>query len=96
MKKLEILDEWVELDVEGLGKGLCKMHESDPDMKAVLAFGMLDAGLCELMRKHLRAKVLSKFSDVVKELFPDKIEAYIKECAGAIEKDVYRHAKMIV
>jgi len=96
MKELKILDELVQLDVEGLGKGLCKMHESDPDMKVVLAFGMLDAGLCELMRKHLKAKVLSKLSKEAKDLFPDLIEVYIKECAGAVEKSVYKYAKMVV
>jgi len=97
MKKvLEILGRSVELEVEPLGKGLCAMHESDPDMKAVLAFGMLDAGLCELFRRHLKEKVEGMFSAEVKLLFHDKIAAFIKECAGAVEKDVYRHAKMVV
>lgn len=97
MKKvLEILGRTVEVDVAEMGKGLCKMHESDPDMKAVLAFGMLDAGLCELMRGMLRERVLGQFSEHVKDLFPDKIEAFVKECAGEIEKGVYKYAKLMV
>lgn len=96
MKTLEVLGRTVSINIEALSKGLCELHNSDPDMKAVLAFGMLDHGLCEMMETEIAKKVKAQYSPEANELFADRINGFIKECNNEIAKGVYKYAAMVV
>ena len=96
MNRLEIANRFVEVNTDALAKGLCEMHEMDDDKKAVLAFGMLDHGLCELMRKQLATHVRAQYSTEANELFSARISDFITQCTNDIEKGVYKYAKMVV
>lgn len=86
----------VEIDTDALSKGLCDLHNQDEDKRTILAFGMLDNALCEMMRKHLKAKVKEQFSSVVNQMWDEEIDTFCADCSNEIEKGVYGYAKMVV
>ena len=96
MNRMEIGTRFIEVNTDALAKGLCEMHEMDSEKKAVLAFGMLDHGLCEMMRKELSAHVKAQYSTEANELFSARISDFITQCTSDIEKGVYKYAKMVV
>lgn len=95
MMELKILSRCVKVDTEKLSKGLCKMHEEDEDKRAVLAFGMLDAKLCEIFAENLSKSIKAEFSDVANMIYKDEIKAFIKEVNNAVTKGIYKHIKII-
>jgi len=95
MKELIILGRSVKVDVDKLSKGLCELHEEDEDKKAVLAFGMLDAQLCEIMEKQLKESIIKEFSPEAYDLFKLRIDQFASDCNNEVAKGVYRYAKMI-
>jgi hypothetical protein len=96
MKTLEIASRRVSIDTDKLSKGLCDLHASNDEMKAVLAFGMLDAKLCEMFEEQLSSSIRKQFSEIANDLFKTRIESFIKECVNDIEKGVYRYADFMV
>jgi hypothetical protein len=93
---LNISGRTVTINIEALSKGLHDLHAEDEDKKAVLAFGMLDHGLCELMETNLAQSIKKEFSPEANELFKERIETFISDVNSEIAKGVYQHAKMIV
>ncbi len=96
MKVLELLGEKVSVDTDKLSRGLCELHNEDEDKKAVLAFGMLDFELCEMMDKGIKERVIKEFDSITNELFKGRIDDFIKDCQNEVGKGVYKYAKMIV
>ena len=96
MKTLQVLGRTVSIDITKLSKGLCAMHEEDEEMKTILAFGMLDAKLCELFEKQLSEAIKKQFSDIANELFKERITVFIKDCNHEVTKGVYSFATMVV
>lgn len=96
MKVLELLSRKVSVDTDKLSKGLCELHNEDEDKKAVLAFGMLDFELCEMMDKGIKERVMKEFDSITNDLFKSRIDDFIKECQNEVAKGVYKYAKMIV
>jgi len=99
MKELKILERSVSIDTDKLSKGLCEMHNENPDMKLMLSFGMLDAKLCEIFDQQLAEQVKAKFSEHANDLFKDRIDrikAFIDDCNNEIGKGVYRYAELVV
>ena len=96
MKVLELLSRKVSVDTEKLSKGLCELHNEDEDKKAVLAFGMLDFGLCEMMDKGIKERIIKEFDTITNELFKGRIDDFIKDCQNEVARGVYKYAKMVV
>lgn len=96
MKKIELLGKTVSVDTDKLSRGLCELHNDDEDKKAVLAFGMLDFDLCEMMDKGIKERIIKEFDTVTNELFKGRIDDFIKDCQNEVSKGVYKYAKMIV
>ena len=96
MKTLEILGKKVTIDTEKLSEGLCDLHNQDEGKRTMLAFGMLDHGLCEMFDKILMEKVRSQYSSDAVELFGGRIDKFVTECSNEIQKGVYQYAKMVV
>lgn len=96
MKEIEVSGRSVKIDIEKLSQGLCEMHNEDENIKARLAFGMLDLKLCELMNDMLKERVLKQFSTEAYDLHKLEIDTFIKEASAEISKGVYKYAKMIV
>lgn len=96
MKVLELLSRKVSVDTEKLSKGLCELHNEDEDKKAVLAFGMLDFELCEMMDKGISERVKKEFDTITNDLFKSRIDDFIKDCQNEVAKGVYKYAKMVV
>lgn len=94
--KLEIAGRSVTVDIDNMSKGLCDMHNEDQDMKAVLAFGMLDAGLCDMFKRHLTEKIKKEFSPEANEIFKERIKDFIQYVNNEVTKGVYKYAKLIV
>lgn len=96
MKTLEVSGKTIKIDTEKLSKGLCDLHNQNKDMKTMLAFGMLDAKLCEMFKKNLSQSIKGQYSDLSNELFEQRINTFINECVNEIERGVYSYAKMVV
>lgn len=96
MKVLELLGKKVSVDTDKLSKGLCELHNEDEDKKAVLAFGMLDYELCEMMDKGIKERVIKEFDSITNDLFKSRIDNFIKYCQNEVAKGVYKYAKMVV
>lgn len=96
MKVLNLIGRTVSIDTDKLSKGLCDLHNEDEEMKAALAFGMLDAKLCDIFETNLTESIKKQFSSVTNQLFKDEIKTFTNECIREIEKGVYSYAKMIV
>lgn len=96
MKVLELLGKKVSVDTDKLSRGLCELHNEDEDKKAVLAFGMLDFELCEMMDKGIKERVIKEFDSITNELFKGRIDDFIKDCQNEVAKGVYKYAKMVV
>jgi len=96
MKTIELLGKTVSVDTERLSKGLCELHNEDEDKKAVLAFGMLDFELCEMMDKGISKKVKNEFDSITNDLFKSRIDDFIKDCQNEVARGVYKFAKMVV
>lgn len=96
MKVLELLGKTVSVDTDKLSKGLCELHNDDDYKKAVLAFGMLDFELCEMMDKGISKKVKNEFDSITNDLFKSRIDDFIKDCQNEVAKEVYKYVKMVV
>lgn len=96
MKTIELLGKTVTVDTDKLSQGLCELHNEDEDKKAVLAFGMLDFGLCEMMDKGIKERIIKEFDPVTNELFKGRIDDFIKDCQNEVARGVYKYAKMVV
>lgn len=96
MKKIEILGRSVSIDTDQLSKGLCELHNEDENKKAVLAFGMLDFQLCEIMNNGIKERIIKEFTPDTYSLFKKQIDDFIKDCQNEVNKGVYKYAKMIV
>ena len=93
---LKVAGRTVTIDIDKLSRGLCDMHNDNEDMKTVLAFGMLDAGLIDMFDKNLKERILSEFSEEAKELFSDRINTFINDVCNEVAKGVYKYANMVV
>ncbi len=96
MKVIKVMNRTVSLDTDQLSKGLCDLHNEDPDKRAVLAFGMLDFKLCEVFDKAVKERIIEEFGTLAYTYFKDEIDAFIKDCQNEINKGVYKYAKMVV
>jgi hypothetical protein len=95
MKELILLSKSVKVETDKLSKGLCAMHEEDEEKRAVLAFGMLDAKLCEIFSENLSKSIKAQFSEVTNMIYEDEIKAFVKEVNNEVTKGVYRYIKII-
>lgn len=80
MKTIELLGKTVSVDTEKLIKGLWVLHNEDEEKRAILAFGMLDFELCEMMDKGISKKVKNEFDSITNDLFKSRIDDFIKDC----------------
>lgn len=93
MKTLEIAGRTVEVNTAPMAKKLYDIHIVDESRKAVLSFGMLDAGLCDEVETKIKIAVESKYSPETNELFKSRIKKFVAECMLEITVGVYGHAK---
>ena len=96
MKEIEIAGRKVSINIDAVAEGLHELHAEDPNKKAILAFGMLDAGIMEQASKDLNELIKSKFSAEANEIFAGRIKEFIKDCEHKIAVGIYQRAKMVV
>jgi hypothetical protein len=94
--ELILLKRRATIDTEALAKGLSEMHEENPDLKAIWAFGMLDHDLCEMFEKSLFESINNSFSSVIQMAFDNEIKKFSKDCFAEISKRAYSYAKNMV
>lgn len=95
MKIFELLGKTVSIDTDKLSRCLSELHNEHEDKKTVLAFGMLDFKLCELMEKEIKKSIIKQFDDFTYELFKSRIDDFIKEVQKEVFSGVYKYSKMI-
>jgi hypothetical protein len=96
MKTFELLGKTVTIDTEKLSKGLHDLHAEDDNKATILAYGMLDAQLCELMEKGLKEAIIGQFEPITYDLFKLRIDEFIRDTTNEVINGVYKYAKMIV
>jgi len=94
MKKLTVLGRTIMVNIDGLSKQLCELHEKDDSIRAVLAFGMLDATLCSIFETGIKESVKRRFSTQDNDVFGIRIDDFIKEINNEVIRWEYKYIKI--
>lgn len=95
-KSIKLFGKTVTVNTEKLSKGLCEMHEADPDMRMRLSIGLIDHQLCEMCSKNLAESIKKEFSATTKAIYEEELDSFIKDCNNEIQKGIYSHATCMI